>query len=94
MASRGGGSDFHVNGKPSQQRWKPLPAPPHLSHTYLPLPAVVTEHSTPLLLSRGVSFHLTTSVYFSFLLLLSVALSEWSRWTVSSTSSAGVAGRS
>lgn len=65
---------------------------------YLPLSGVVPEHSIPLLLSCNVTFHLSASVYLFFLPFLSgslsssVELDEWSRWTVSSTSSAGCGG--
>lgn len=61
---------------------------------YLALPAVVPVHSVVVVLSCKGTFHLPVPVYF-FLpslgstLFLSVELDEWSRWTVSATSSTG-----
>ena len=61
---------------------------------YLPFTAVAPEDSILLLLSCYVTFHLSAPVYLflPFLFgaaLLPVKLDEWSRWTVSATSSTG-----
>lgn len=88
MESWGGGSDFHVN---RSLLAGVCPPPPPCS---LCSPAStccrIPKHSVPLLLSCSPS--LTSQPLFTSALFppsLPVWFDEWSRWTVSSTSSAG-----